>query len=66
MAESLVTQTLTGRVEGDYRGARVNLTLVGTDVTINDLLVGPDGSLLRQPAAGAVAGAADRHPGAAV
>ena len=44
VAESLVTQTLTGRVEGDYRGARVNLTLVGTDVTINDLLVGPDGS----------------------
>ncbi len=43
VAESLVTQTLTGRVEGDYRGARVNLTLVGTDVTINDLLVGPDG-----------------------
>jgi len=43
VAESLITQTLTGRVEGDYRGARVNLTLVGTDITINDLLVGPDG-----------------------
>ncbi|WP_312458114.1 Ig-like domain-containing protein [Pseudescherichia sp.] len=43
VAESLVTQTLTGQVSGDYRGARVNLTLVGTDVTINDLLVGPDG-----------------------
>ena len=44
VAESLVTQTLTGQVSGDYRGARVNLTLVGTDITINDLLVGPDGS----------------------
>ncbi|WP_312269712.1 Ig-like domain-containing protein [Pseudescherichia sp.] len=44
VAESLVTQTLTGQVSGDYRGAKVNLTLVGTDVTINDLLVGPDGS----------------------
>ena len=43
VAESLVTQTLTGQVSGDYRGAKVNLTLVGTDVTINDLLVGPDG-----------------------
>lgn len=43
VAESLVTQTLTGQVNGDYRGARVNLTLVGTDITINDLLVGPDG-----------------------
>ena len=43
VAESLVTQTLTGQVSGDYRGARVNLTLVGTDITINDLLVGPDG-----------------------
>ena len=43
VAESLITQTLTGQVSGDYRGARVNLTLVGTDITINDLLVGPDG-----------------------
>ncbi|XTZ39364.1 Ig-like domain-containing protein [Salmonella enterica] len=44
VAESLVTQLLTGKVSGDYRGAKVSLTIVGTDITINDLLVGPDGT----------------------
>ena len=44
VAESLVTQTLTGRVNGDYRGAKVSLTIAGADLTINDLLIGADGS----------------------
>lgn len=44
VAESLVTQTLTGRVNGDYRGAKVSLNIAGANLTINDLLVGADGS----------------------
>lgn len=44
VAESLVTQLLTGKVSGDYRGAKVSLTVIGTDFTINDLAVAPDGS----------------------
>ncbi|WLI76284.1 Ig-like domain-containing protein [Kosakonia sp. H02] len=44
VAESLVTQLLTGRVSGDYRGAKVSLTVIGADFTINDLAVAPDGT----------------------
>ncbi len=44
VAESLVTQTLTGHVNGDYRGAKVSLTIAGTNFTINNLAVGTDGS----------------------
>ncbi|KIS42073.1 Ig-like domain-containing protein [Kosakonia radicincitans] len=44
VAESLVTQLVTGHVTGDYRGSKVSLTVVGTNFTINDLLVGADGS----------------------
>lgn len=43
VVESLLTQTLTGRVSGDYRGATVQATLVGTDITIPVVAVGPDG-----------------------
>ncbi|EOI5730279.1 Ig-like domain-containing protein [Cronobacter malonaticus] len=46
VAESLVTQTLTGQLSGDYRGATVTATLVGTDVNIPlDALVGGDGRI---------------------
>lgn len=34
VAESLVTQVLTGRVDGDYRGATVTASIIGTDVNI--------------------------------
>ncbi|WP_029589740.1 Ig-like domain-containing protein [Franconibacter helveticus] len=34
VAESLVTQVLTGRVSGDYRGATVTASVIGTDVNI--------------------------------
>lgn len=44
VAESLVTQTLTGRISGDYRGAKVSLTIAGANFTINNLAVGSDGS----------------------
>lgn len=44
VAESLVTQTLTGQVSGDYRGAKVSLTIAGANFTINNLAVGTDGS----------------------
>ncbi len=44
VAESLVTQLVTGHVTGDYRGAKVSLTVVGANFTINNLLVGADGS----------------------
>nr|WP_245176488.1 Ig-like domain-containing protein [Cronobacter sakazakii] len=46
VAESLVTQTLTGQLSGDYRGATVTATLVGTDVNIPlNALVGGDGRI---------------------
>lgn len=44
VAESLVTQLVTGHVTGDYRGANVSLTVVGANFTINNVLVGADGS----------------------
>ncbi|WP_342323955.1 Ig-like domain-containing protein [Kosakonia sp. BYX6] len=44
VAESLVTQVLTGKVAGDYRGAKVSLTVIGANFTINDLAVASDGS----------------------
>lgn len=44
VAESLVTQTLTGQISGDYRGAKVSLTIAGANFTINNLAVGTDGS----------------------
>ncbi len=44
VAESLVTQTLTGHINGDYRGAKVSLTIAGANFTINNLAVGTDGS----------------------
>ncbi|MGP3591575.1 Ig-like domain-containing protein [Vagococcus sp. WN89Y] len=44
VAESLVTQVLTGHVSGDYRGAKVSLTVIGANFTINDLAIGADGS----------------------
>ena len=34
VAESLVTQVLTGRIDGDYRGATVTASIIGTDVNI--------------------------------
>ena len=43
VAESLVTQLVTGQVSGDYRGATVKVTLVGTTLTIPTSVVGPDG-----------------------
>ncbi|MDY0970083.1 Ig-like domain-containing protein [Siccibacter turicensis] len=43
VAESLVTQTLTGQVSGDSRGATVRVTLAGTDINIPVGVVGPDG-----------------------
>ncbi|EOC1698797.1 Ig-like domain-containing protein [Cronobacter dublinensis] len=46
VAESLVTQTLTGQLSGDYRGATVTATLVGTDINVPlDVLVGGDGRI---------------------
>ncbi|ELY4327625.1 Ig-like domain-containing protein [Cronobacter sakazakii] len=46
VAESLVTQTLTGQLSGDYRGATVTATLVGTDVNLPlNALVGGDGRI---------------------
>lgn len=44
VAESLVTQLVTGHITGDYRGANVSLTVVGADFTINDLAIGADGA----------------------
>ena len=43
VAESLVTQTLTGQVSGDSRGATVRVTIAGTDIEIPVGVVGPDG-----------------------
>ncbi|WP_312985277.1 Ig-like domain-containing protein [Atlantibacter sp.] len=43
VAESLLTQTLTGTISGDYRGATVEATLLGTDITLPVVSVGPDG-----------------------
>ncbi|TSJ56802.1 Ig-like domain-containing protein [Atlantibacter subterranea] len=43
VAESLLTQTLTGTITGDYRGATVEATLIGTDITLPVVAVGPDG-----------------------
>lgn len=43
VAESLLTQTLTGTISGDYRGATVEATLLGTDITLPVVAVGPDG-----------------------
>lgn len=40
VAESLVTQILTGHVDGDYRGATVKLTIAGVDISVP---VGNDG-----------------------
>ncbi|EOI5714378.1 Ig-like domain-containing protein [Cronobacter turicensis] len=46
VAESLVTQTLTGQLSGDYRGATVTATLVGTNVNIPlNALVAGDGRI---------------------
>ncbi|WP_318370601.1 Ig-like domain-containing protein [Enterobacter sp.] len=43
VAESLVTQLLTGQVSGDYRGATVKVTIAGVNVNIPASVVGPDG-----------------------
>ncbi|WP_312775418.1 Ig-like domain-containing protein [Atlantibacter hermannii] len=43
VAESLLTQTLTGQIEGDYRGATVEATLLGTGITLPVVSAGPDG-----------------------
>lgn len=44
VAESLVTQTLTGHINGDYRGAKVSLTIAGANFTLNNIPVAADGS----------------------
>ncbi|WP_438442944.1 Ig-like domain-containing protein [Kluyvera georgiana] len=45
IAESQVTQILTGHVDGDYRGATVKLTIAGTNINIplDSVAVGNDG-----------------------
>lgn len=43
VAESLLTQLVTGQVSGDYRGATVKVTIAGVNATIPTTLVGADG-----------------------
>lgn len=45
VAESQVSQILTGHVTGDYRGATVKLTIAGTNISLplDSVLVGNDG-----------------------
>ncbi len=43
VAESLVTQLVTGQVSGDYRGATVKVTIAGVSTTIPTTVVGADG-----------------------
>lgn len=44
VAESLVTQTLTGHINGNYQGAKVSLTIAGANFTLNNIAVAADGS----------------------
>ncbi|WP_318364498.1 Ig-like domain-containing protein [Enterobacter sp.] len=43
VAESLLTQLVTGQVSGDYRGATVKVTIAGVSATIPTTTVGADG-----------------------
>lgn len=48
VAESLVTQLVTGQVSGDYRGATVKVTIAGVSTTIPTTVVGADGKFTIQ------------------